>query len=116
MEVLDDINRTYKSPALSSGNKVLKWAIWVATKIRFNPDEIEALEDYDFEELISPLDYDIYYGEKGKELEIINSEIIDLLTEHEISARFDALRTELDLKLDEVQERLTNEFDFEIEE
>lgn len=111
MKIIKDINSTYRSPALSSGNRVLKWAIWVTAKIKFNSDEVERLEGYNFDELTLPLVYELYTGE----LELINSEIIDPLPEYEITKVIERLRAELHGKLSEIQEKLIEEFDFEVE-
>ncbi|WP_210511687.1 hypothetical protein [Natronogracilivirga saccharolytica] len=109
--MLNDINSTFRSPALSSSNRVLKWAIWVTARIKFTSDEAERLDGYNFDGLTSPLEYEMFTGE----LELINFEIVDPLPEQEITKRIERLRTELNDKLLEIQESLVDEFDFQIE-
>lgn len=114
MKILSNINSTYRSPALATGNTVHKWSIAVTCKFKFNHKEMNKLGGFNFDIITKPLTYNIYDG--GGELELINSEIIDSLPEHEIDQKIDYLRKELKAKVNEVKEHLIKEFDFEVEE
>lgn len=57
--------------------------------------------------------YKFYNG--GGEIELINSEIIETLPEHEIEKKIDYLRKELQAKTIEVIDYLIKEFEFEVE-